>query len=100
MTITRGLGFSINTQTGETTRWAAGDPASVAEHLPSGAQQQDANMALIAEVVRLRNALAKARDAFAGYAESHAQRGPDHAEKAKRNAYLASLCAKALAGEA
>lgn len=32
--ITRGFGFSLNTQTGAVERWAAGDQASVAEHLP------------------------------------------------------------------
>ena len=34
MTITRAFGLILNTQTGTVERWAAGDPASVAEHLP------------------------------------------------------------------
>lgn len=35
MTVTRAFGFTLDTQTGAVERWAAGDPASVAEHLPS-----------------------------------------------------------------
>lgn len=34
MTITRAFGFTLDTQTGAVEQWAAGDPASVAEHLP------------------------------------------------------------------
>ena len=33
MTITRAFGFTIDTQTGVVERWAAGDPASVADRL-------------------------------------------------------------------
>lgn len=35
MTITRAFCLTINTQTGAVERWAAGDPASVVEHLAS-----------------------------------------------------------------
>lgn len=34
MTITRAFGFTFDPQTGAVERWASGDPASVAEHLP------------------------------------------------------------------
>ena len=39
MTITRAFGFTLDTQTGTVERWAAGDPASVAEHLDAARER-------------------------------------------------------------
>lgn len=42
MILTRGFVLPINTQTGATERWAAGDPASVAEHLDAARERMQA----------------------------------------------------------
>ena len=70
MTITRGLGFSINTKTGAIERWAADNPAGVAEHLgkvtghPPGMLQDDSRE-LSAWLSSKPDAMMHARDAAA-----------------------------------
>ena len=51
MTITRAFGFTFDPQTGAVERWAAGDPASVAEHLDAARERmQSASVPTLAQV--------------------------------------------------